>query len=633
MQFHVDTFLIFLATALWVLATWTIAGSSIVVIARRLGVNAPAAAPRAMIGLAAIILVSWYWAGPLGGVNPVARILVVIGAVTAGIDLVLRRRSSKTPFVWPWREPETRRRVVMFAICAAGLALIVLVTRPALFGSDQPTVLSRGNNDAAAYAIHGEHLRVKGADDPGNIVGENLGARDMGFANGSLSTLASAGSVTHQDVFSVQESTFYATLVLAAFSIALLLYELLGREHPATCALAAVVGFAGFYTTYPVGNWFFAQFIALACVAAVATLFVHAMNHVGRREYVGVILVGAVIFAGGLAAYPHMTLFGSACLLPLVALSTRSFRDVVRNSVRAVVLLAGVAVVSVAGASGIVTAAIRATEDLSSVKAGWPLAPISLAEVLGLQTIATAKETTAWTPVVTVALLAIFGGLIVVIWRRVESIRPMLLGLASIPVITIVSSRVFLAREGSADYRYWKWTTFFVPIAVAALVLIVLLAGSTATKHRSTWVNATSIAVGTLALFGLVLGTGAGVGLLEKPATYLSVTKDQTDLETNPNLVNIHQLNVNVSPFWETMWLAYFLRGKEITLAAKSYMRTHPAQSRWSIERNDMPAPAPGSRSIRLNDTYRLVEAPADPAPAVGPAHPVRVDPTDPGER
>jgi hypothetical protein len=209
--------------------------------------------------------------------------------------------------------------------------------------------------------------------------------------------------------------------------------------------------------------------------------------------------------------------------------------------------------------------------------------------------------------VVSVLLLAAVLTAAVFAFRR--GLRATVLPLATILVVVLGSYLIIYQREGGPTYRQWKWIVFFAPLFVAAFCGVVLLAAEAAKRFPAIQ-RAAALGVGAYAVVVLLLSTSAGVS--ESIATprgwYSEVSLDQINLDGTPALRGIDQINVDVNEYWESMWMAYFLRDKQIYLARPTYYPSAaPIGDIW-LQRNDSGAPTADFEMVAvLNDTYRLV--------------------------
>jgi hypothetical protein len=604
MQFHLDTFFAYVAIAAYVLVALAVIGAPVKILMRVLGVSVGRVVPAPVIGIVLVVLVSWYWATPFGGTRPVAWILVAVGIVgSTALAVVFPGRLGLRAML---RDADLRSCALLGVLCFAGVTTAMVATDGQLFVRSHLTVLTLGNNDAASYAFISQHLLDEGPGEPGNIAGYNAGARSIGFSGGACAVLASGAALAGLDVWQVMTPMMLVALVLGAYTLALLLRAICGRERTVLIGIGSVLGFSVLHTAYLVAQWFYAQLVGMTLVLAAAAVLYVAVRSMTRRDAFAAVVVVGSILAAGLSVYPHMTIMGSLVLLPVVAVAHASFRSLVRRGVRTAMLFGLGALLAVALAPGLLVDAIDITQELEDVNAGWPLPSIFPTEMLGFQTDVRAGQ--GWlTAMVSVVVVAALAGAAVFGWRRKR-------GDASLPLLTsiavvLATYAVVYQREGGPTYRQWKWATFFIPLFVAAAVALADVAVTAVRRHGPLWNRA--LAAG-LVFYGAVVvffAPGAGFPLSPPAAEYLAVTLDEINLQHEDRLADLPSLHINTSPYWETMWLAYFLRDVPVTLGPLTYYATAPPNGPWVLERNDQPL-APGAEATELNETYRLVQMP-----------------------
>jgi hypothetical protein len=605
MQFQFRTFVEYLAIATYLIAAFAIVGAPVKLALRACGVSIGRVVPAPVIGSALVVLASWYWATPFGGTRPVARILLVAGIV-ASLALgawMLRRRDDLRSFV---HDLDVRSCLMLGVLCFAGITTAFVATDGQLFVRSHFTVLTLGNNDAASYALISQHLLDEGPEDPGNIAGYDAGARSLGFSGGACALLAAGASLTGLDVWRVMTPMMLVALVLGAYSLGLLLREILGRERTVLIGVAVVLGFSVLYSAYLVAQWYYAQFTGMALVFTIGAVLYRAMRSTARRDTLASIGMVGLILAAGLSVYPHMTIMGSIVLLPVVAVTHESFGSLVRRGVRTAVVYAAGGVLAVALAPGLLVDAVDITRELEGVEAGWSLPSIYPTEMLGFQTDVRAGQGLL-TTAASVAVVAALGLCGAIAWRRKrgDAALPLLMAI----VVVLATYIAVYQREGGPTYRQWKWVTFFIPLFVAAAIALPALVVSSARQFASLWNRALTAALVFYGAVVLLFATGAGFPLSPPAAAYLSVTLDEINLRYDDQLAELPSLHINTSPYWETMWLAYFLRDVPVTLGPPTYYTTAPPAGPWYLERNDQPL-APGAEATQLNATYRLVEMP-----------------------
>jgi hypothetical protein len=570
MQFHVRTLADYLAITAYLITAFALIGSPIKFAMRCANVTVGRAVPAPVLGLAITVLATWYWATPHGGVKPVARLLVAVAAGALLLITVLARRLS--PLRSTAGDSEVRRLLVIGVICFVGIFGVAIVTDTQLFTREHLSVLSLGNNDAASYALQAQHLLDDGPARAGNIAGYDAGIRSLGFSGGAYAVLAAAASLTGLDVWRVMTPMMLVTLILGAYSVALLLRRILGTDSLAV-AFASLAGFFGFYAAYLVAQWFFAQLVGIAIVAAIVGLWHTTVRSAARRDFGCGVLLAGIVVAAGLSIYPHMTLAGSIVLAPIAAMSP-SLRHTLRQGIRTSTVVVTTTVLAIALAPGLAKDALDITKELEGVEAGWPLPSIYPSEMLGFQTSSTASQ--SWLTVAVSALILV--ALVIaarISWSkgRGEAAVALLTGIA----VVLATYALVYNREGGPSYRQWKWATFFIPLFVS---------------------------FASYATLAITFASGAGFPL--RSPTYLSVSLDQINLRYDDRLRALPSVHLNTEPYWETMWLAYFLRDTPVTLGPPTYYPVSAPQGPWYLERNDMPL-QPGSTVTPLNATYRLV--------------------------
>ncbi|HEX7095092.1 MAG TPA: hypothetical protein VF183_04375 [Acidimicrobiales bacterium] len=598
-QFHFRTLVDYVAVSIVLVAAYAVIGSPVKLLLKATRTSIGRVVPAPIVGGVLVVVLSWYWALPYGGTKPVARILIVIGAiaVVAALCVVLARRSWSCWF----SDDDLRSRLLLAAGCFAAVTLVFVVTDTQLFTRDHFTVMTQGNNDAPSYALISQHLLDHGPEEAGNIVGYHAGSRSLEFSGGACALLAGAASLTGFDVWKVMTPMMLVTVSLGAYAVALLVREVLGRERTALAGVASVLGFSVLYVAYLVAQWFFAQLVCMGLVVTVvATLFV-AVRSRSRRDLVAAVGVVALLFAGGLFIYPHMAVVGAAVLLPIAAVDHSSMHGLVRRGATTAFAFVAALVLTVLVVPGLAVDAVETTEELAGVEAGWPFGAIYPTDMLGFQTSPAASRGagTAFVSAVAVAAVAICG---LVIWRRGRGdvALPLLAGGA-----TVLGTYVVVYAKEGESYRQWKWLTFFLPVFVAFSVALVSAAIPLARHFADSWRPAL---VGLLGAYAaVVVGFAGNAGFpLNGSTAYPRVTLDQISLHGDARLKNLPALHINTSPYWETMWLAYFLRDVPVTLAQPTYYAVAAPSGEWWLERNDQPL-APGTSATPLNATYRLV--------------------------
>jgi hypothetical protein len=256
---------------------------------------------------------------------------------------------------------------------------------------------------------------------------------------------------------------------------------------------------------------------------------------------------------------------------------------------------------------GLVRDGIDVTRQLESVEAGWSLPAIFPSEMLGFQSSPSGSQ--GWlTITVSVLIVVCAFGAALIVWRTTKDEG--VPGLVVAMTMVLATYAVVYQREGGPTYRQWKWVTFFIPLFVGATIAMFgLTVKSLRGRAARLGVLGPALLVG-YATIVLLFASGAGFPLRPPAAdAYLAVTADEINLGHDQRLANLPSLHINTTPYWETMWIAYFLRDVPVTLGPPTYYTTAEAVGPWYLERNDQPL-APRAEATPLNNTYRLVKMP-----------------------
>jgi hypothetical protein len=600
-QFHVDTFVEYVVMATYLLVVFSIIGAPVKVLLHVCGVAIGRVVPAPLIGIVITVIASWYWALPFGATRELAWILLGTGAGVSAVLVVAFRRRFPSPS--PRERKDLVRWLVLSLICLAGITGSMVVTDGQLLAQSHLSVLTLGNNDAPSYALISQHLLDESPRQPGNIAEYDAGGRSLGFANGACAVLAAAAGLSRLDVWQVMTAMMLVVLVVGTYALALLLREILGRERATLAGAIALLSMSTIYTVYLVGQWFFAQLIAMGLVVTVTSiLYAAARSRIPRDTIAAVGLIG-LLLTGGLSIYPHMTILGSAVLLPVAAVAHDSVQSLVRRGIRCAVVLTGGAILALVLGPGMAVDAVELTRQMGKAQAGWSLPSVFPSEMLGFQTGVAAGQGPMTGIVSILLVLALLSGAVVV-WRRGRGAvaAPLLVAIG----VVLATYFAFYQREGGPTYQQWKWITFFIPLFIASSISIVVLVVDTAVRRRDLWRRGAAIGLGAYGLLVVLFAVGGAGFPLGPTQSFVSVSLDQITLHDNPKLANLPSVHLDTSPYWDTMWVAYFLRDVPVTLDQPNYYSIAPAAGPWHLQRNDQPL-APGAQATPLNGTYRLV--------------------------
>jgi hypothetical protein len=619
---------LFSVTALRYVGLTTLALAELWIIGQPLRVVVDAAAgtrvrvlPTPVLGIITAVVAGWYWyryVGPLAGFM---RALLILGLVILTIRAI-----------WLWRG-NTRGAVSRLqptaatttaATVALGLGLVVFVAYGWLSAQGHQTVASYGNADISQYVTYGQQILDHPADDRGNIAGFDLGrtvdnSGTFGWAGCALIAAASSGPIT--DAWLLAEPMLFLVAGLVGLVIALTALEILGTGRWLAAAVGVLACTTGVFG-YVVSQGFLGQLTALVLtLTGVAQLWFAITVNDRRRRLVHAAIAGACI-ATGIAGYPHMTLLGTAMLLPplLIAVWSTAGSRADRAIKTVVVRVATAAAVSAVTVLVLIPEIIVRLPDtlrfLSNAQAGWPLRVLMPTEVFGLvpsswSHVPPDSNHPVFSPVgpgsraFNVAFLAMLVAVAVFLWwRRQRAV--VISSLLTIAVILVPYYALYNLVWG-ASYRQWKFVSFFAPSYVAACFLLLGAAAAAVPRLAGSSARWLLPSAACLALLGSMLEFTMPTSA--PPIT--SVTLDQIDLETDSRLASMQALNVDVAGVWDSIWVAYFLRDKQLYIQSPSTFVIAPPAAEWTLTRADqVPAVELSDGTyVPINATYGLVPA------------------------
>ncbi len=553
--------------------------------------------PTPFLGMGVVVVIGWYWYGPFGGLRPLTLGLVGFGVVTSVVLVIVNRLE------WRCAGREIARRLSTAGIVAAGVAAVLTLSWGALFAGPFATNGAHSNNDMPSYALLGQFVADHGPDEAGPIVGYPLGDRTQSsFDFGVVAVVAAASVGPIGETWRSQMPIMAVAVGLVAFVLARM-FELLVRDRRRLAALAGVAGICPMLVALMWSSYYLNEVLAISIVIAVTVAVVQGAAQHGRRTRLAFVVASGVTLAPVVASYPHMALAGPAILLPGLFLACG-----VRNAVRRVIALGaqcvGTAVVTFVLLPSVIWHVPAIVRYLSRVDAGFALPGFLPAEVLGFVSTIDPRHHGAmqWVPsIAIVAVIAAAAAYVIIRTQASELGRFALVFL----FFAFTSYAIVFVSQGPS-YRQWKWITFFTPavtgtaVMVVVVALVALLDGRVRRPERGVFLLGFAYCVVAVSNSG---DLGFGVG--SRPALILTV--DQTTIDASPALEGIAALNIDVSPFWETMWLTYFLRDRAaLRLAQPSYYAIAAPAPGWTLQRRD--APTNGAVEVRVvNDTYQLV--------------------------
>lgn len=594
-------------------ALFALAGSPIVALWR--GASLPvriATAP--VFGMGATTIASWYWSrSGVGGLGLLSRPLILALSL-GGVFLWLRTRGLVS---------QTRRVSVKPVALAGGLSLLVIIwiVSPVV-RLGYTTSIATVNADIANYALASEHLVDRPISDPGPISNVDLGLIARNDVFGTCALLALSSGLLGQEVWRIT----LPVVALVWINVATLLSIFLWRRLRVPAFASITIGIAATASSlfvYTAANFYLSQLLGLAFV--LLGLLVVTEAHVRRgdlrpRRMTGSIVLLSIPLMGLLLAYPTWLPGLAILFVSLLGGALGRKRAVARITSLAAISI-GAAVLSALLLQERVSGALTVLGAQSSGTFGLGLIGITPEVLLGLESLPAYPRGLYLATNGIVSLAAGAGALLAVLRRRPYA-REMVLLLSAVGMVWL-----YLAwSRGSTAYVSWKWLSYFQPL-VAGLVVGL---GVNAVRRALRWsprhhvhsgpVIAT--ALGALLVVSATNGRSVLRHFETRPAETATPVGDgwrvvdspMIDLETNPALDSLQSINVNLPPYWEAMWDAYFLRRiQRVNIIVPTYYAPAPPSPGWTLQRADLTPVIPGVTRIVLNERYILVDTPSAP--------------------
>jgi hypothetical protein len=604
----------FLAT-LAVLALLWLVGQPARLALEHLAAEPLRALPTPVLGAATIVVLGWTWYQLIGPLWPLVLMLAGAGSAISLRQMIATRGWS--------RRQAGPSKVAWVAVLAFGLLGTVSIGFGSIGDLESRTVATAGNNDLALFVYLGQHALESSADEAGNIAGYDAGFRltdDAGaFDWGVYAVMAAASIVSVGTSWPAAQPLLFAAISLTAMSLALVARDLL-RRGPVISAAIAVIAVSTALTGYIVAQGFLNQMLAIALVTSAAAQAMLSLRSTTTRVAGSHACAAGLLTAAGIAGYPHMAILGLPLLLaPLIAADAVGHRPsragLLTASRRLLITAAGtLATILVVVPDRVVN--LRSTlAYLRTIEAGWPLGVLLPQDLLGFvdpswMTVPLDLSTSGLSSisvtdaVIAAAIMLALGGACLVVWRSPD--RHIAAFSAAAVVVVFGSYYLLYIAAWGTSYRQWKYVTFLVPFLVFSVCLLVQ---SLLSRFRTTSPNTVQAGVGMVGIL-LILGSLVGLSLPSGRPPGAVMTADQRGLEGHPAFAGIESVNVDVREYWDTMWVAYFLRDlDQVYLLNPSYYPVSAPGSPWTLTRADSEAVTtvdPGS-VIAVNSTYVLV--------------------------
>lgn len=591
--------------ALWVVG-WPVRA---LLVGRSPGRHHVAATP--LIGLAVLQAAGWYAALRDGGIT-IALLAVCAGGALASVAIGIARARGGGGLD------------VRGALRSAPIVVVLAAVTTGLFAfhyqatyDDRPAVpVTGGNNDIAAYALSAEHLVAHGFDEPGAVVGTHVGTITRHDVFGAYALLVFGAAVTGLDMW----QTLLPALLVGAYLCVLSMYCVVRRCSDlarAPAAAVALLSCASFLFVYVEIQYFLSQVIGMATTGLVFVLTLDASRARDRGEWGRGVGVGAALVVCTLFTYPHMVYLGVPVLVGLAGVAAATGRPRLPALVRAggfgVVM---VAIAFVVSPSRFVDALDR-TIALSDIPAGWPLPFVTPSQLLGFHrswTLTPSRTTVVASVALVVAAPAAAVALRLRSKLRTEPLLVLVVGL-------LASYAAAYARYG-VSYNQWKWISYFQPLVVVGLAAPLALAVREVVRRLPRLCRGATAAATVLPVVLLVAAT-----VNARHASRTAVTEVDPDvlaLQDAPALRALDAVNVDLPPYWHTMWGMYAAVEAGVDAVhphSLSYYPRSPHSAEWTLRALDDARPLlPTREAHAVGGGYHLVRYSTTP-PAEGSYH------------
>jgi hypothetical protein len=551
-----------------------------------------------IVGLVVIQILSWHWLD-LGkrGLNDL-HLVVLMPCIAITLVFIWRQRSQWTS-ITSVLESRTLQALVWSSLFT--FLVFVLQWQPLL--AQGRLTIAGGNADVAAYAQVAQHLESWGFADAGRIVGANLGGSARSDVFGAYVFVAIGKAVTWGSV-----STAMLPVLLVAFlftTIALTRLLLILTSLP-TKVIGLIVGFAQSVAMigYLGGCYFLSQIIGMGLVLTILVEFAKPLNCPGERKISTIVLrtiVVSLMAAGGILTYPQMVAVVPVVLLPSLCFVT-GFKGAIG---RATIYITAVGVGAVLVWPRVGPAIQRARALAGDKTNGWPLPFLYPSELMGFKNpIDGGSRITAQVLSAVLAILIAFGS-----WHLWKSGKHSSTKFSlAIIALTLGTYLVVYRRGNGPTYQQWKWVTFFLPIFVV-VVLVLIVGGvfvSLANRPRA-------LQVVVVAIVGLVVLNLAKYRMFYNDvARAYPVTEELEDINESPALNGIEELNVAAGIYLWSMWPTVFLEGRRVSIVEPSYYSSAALVDAWTLVRttNTEIIRPPETRAIG-SDFYLIPPPPA----------------------
>ncbi len=537
------------------------------------------------INFAATLLISYY----LVYVGTPTRLVFTIVVTLLIVTQLYSKRQSRSWQNWESVKINVLTKGYIFFSVLGGIWAVL----PAIYLSAKNGVLlgmsTTGNNDIAMYAMLSTDYLTSGFSASNHLVGysANIVAQTATYQGPLLliSMFSSLLAVNAWKVMSLVMCFAISYVILGLFRLAKEIYPSLREKMGLTIAIAIVLTPLVSYTT---GNYFLAQVFAIGISANLVSIImkVRSTDIFDRAD--GVELAALTVLS--VFMYPHLLLpavIASSLILIFILLRSKHPLNLNGKSTLLLFVLAGLLVSALPLKN--TWEFIYQTFKMSGN--GWPLPFLTPGAIFFNRRWIGAQ----FSPTIVISSWVIFTTIAIGIVMRSKIPVKLKKDIFIIGALVSIGTLYLLTQRNLPldNYTNWKLLSYIMPIV--GLVILSLIA-TLGRNYRVLLVFGFSILLVTPTIdWWSTVKSNIG-----------TVTSSMQSLESNRELRNFRNININVDPWFETMALYSVLPDKQLALNGKNYIISAKNPGWCSLVRlDDLSQPT----FIALNDTYGLAQS------------------------